>query len=108
MAKTKFGAGSQFWALMIKNWIVKKRSWVSTMFEILLPTIVLSTLVLIHHFSEATDFPLSLRLGEFKFDFSTMTTVGLLLTRLNHYRTAVAFVPASEFPDLNLIQAPSR
>lgn len=47
----------QFKALMTKNWILYKRSWVGSICEILVPLIVICFVIIIRQIAKMTDNP---------------------------------------------------
>lgn len=47
----------QFSALFIKNWILYKRGWVGSLFEMLIPILFLGFVVAIRKLATITDYP---------------------------------------------------
>lgn len=47
----------QFSALLVKNWILYKRGWVGSVFEILIPILFSGMVLAIRHLAEITDYP---------------------------------------------------
>ncbi len=47
----------QFSALFVKNWILYKRGWVGSLFEILIPVLFSIFILLIRRLATTTDYP---------------------------------------------------
>lgn len=87
----------QFRALLRKNYLLKRRKLWSTLFEVLLPFLVMSVIVGIHSAVESEDIPADLRLQD-RIEFRLGERISDIQSQLETLDARLAFLPGdSEF-----------